>query len=323
MTNTHPPEQTHTVITHSAVSHPSNLQRITVIRKARFSAAHFLRLPTLSDDENYQRFGPSSNPLAHGHNYDLDVAVSGSVNTETGMVVNLKGLKRIIYEEILTDLDFKNLNHQVPFFKNRLTTLENLAVYLWAQLQERFLPMSLMLQHLKIAESHDLFVEFSGGKEYHRMQQTTEPSVETSDTRQTHGWVYLTRVYDFPASHRLYNPDWSDDKNEKVFQKCNNPNGHGHNYGLEVTVKGMLDEDEGMIVDIYQLDKIVQTTLLDHVDHKNLNIDVPFLNALIPTAENIVWAFWQELKEEIPGTAQLARLRLIETQNNIAEYYGP
>ena len=137
--------------------------RITVIRKARFAAAHFLCLSELSDEENFKRFGPSSNAFAHGHNYEVDVQVAGPVLPETGMVVNLKDLKVILNEEVVAPLDFKNLNLQVPFFENRLTTLENLCQYLWNRLKPRIDSLSLELVGLKIAESDDLYVEYFGG----------------------------------------------------------------------------------------------------------------------------------------------------------------
>jgi 6-pyruvoyltetrahydropterin/6-carboxytetrahydropterin synthase len=139
--------------------------RITVIRKARFAAAHFLRLPELSDEQNFQRFGPSSNSLAHGHNYEVDVQVAGPVAPETGMVVNLKDLKALLKEEVVTPLDFKNLNLQIPFFQDRLTTLENLAQYLWEHLKPKLDALSLELVGLKVTESDDLYVEYFGGAE--------------------------------------------------------------------------------------------------------------------------------------------------------------
>jgi 6-pyruvoyltetrahydropterin/6-carboxytetrahydropterin synthase len=142
--------------------------RITVIRKARFASAHFLRLAELSDEENFQRFGPSSNAFAHGHNYEVDVHVAGPVVPETGMVVNLKDLKQILYQEVVTPLDFKNLNLQVDFFQDRLTTLENLAQFLWGRLKPRLDALSLELVGLKIAESEDLYVEYYGGGELPR-----------------------------------------------------------------------------------------------------------------------------------------------------------
>jgi 6-pyruvoyltetrahydropterin/6-carboxytetrahydropterin synthase len=145
-----------------------NSTRVTVVRKIRFAAAHFLRLPELSDEENFQRFGPSSNALAHGHNYEIEVSVSGPVEPETGMVINLKDLKVILNEEVVAPLDFKNLNLQVDFFKNRLTTLENLSIYIWERLQPRLASMSLELTGLKTIESDDLYVEYYGGADFRR-----------------------------------------------------------------------------------------------------------------------------------------------------------
>jgi 6-pyruvoyltetrahydropterin/6-carboxytetrahydropterin synthase len=141
-------------------------------------------------------------------------------------------------------------------------------------------------------------------------------------TKNQRNWLFLTRKYDFPASHRLFNPAWSDEENERFFRQCNNPNGHGHNYELEVTVKGEPDPRLGMVVDIYELDQIVKRVVLDKVDHKNLNVDVDFMQGLIPTAENIVVAIWKEIAPHIPAPANLARLRLVETRNNMAEYRG-
>jgi 6-pyruvoyltetrahydropterin/6-carboxytetrahydropterin synthase len=136
------------------------------------------------------------------------------------------------------------------------------------------------------------------------------------------GLMFLTRKYEFPASHRLHNPVLSDEENARIFRQCNNPNGHGHNYELEVTVKGVPDARLGMVVDLYALDQVVKRVILERVDHKNLNLDVDFLQDVIPTGENIVRAIWQELSPHVPEPAQLARLRLIETRNNAVEYWG-
>lgn len=134
--------------------------------------------------------------------------------------------------------------------------------------------------------------------------------------------IYLTRKYDFCASHRLYHPDFSDAKNFEIFRECSNANGHGHNYELEVTVGGESDPETGMVVDMLALDAVVQSHLLDKVDHKHMNLDVDFLAGKIPTAEVMVQAFWQELVPYIPGTAKLIRMRLLETKKNFAEYRG-
>jgi 6-pyruvoyltetrahydropterin/6-carboxytetrahydropterin synthase len=340
-------------------NHPGNW--LTVARKARFAAAHFLSLPELSDAENFRRFGPSSNTLAHGHNYELEVFVSGPLDVDTGMVVNLKDLKAILNDMVVTPLDFKNLNRQVPFFENRLTTLENMAQLLWLSLQPRLEALSLELSGLKALESHDLYVEYYGGapepfappntaswfaetnfaetkhlsdnktNSTHSGNQAAERGSATMNENNTTpeipfeasaGLVYFTRGYDFPAGHRLHNPEWSDEKNQQVFRRCNNPNGHGHNYSLEVTVVGTPEPRMGMVVDLHALDMTVQRVILDRVDHCNFNVDVDFMQGIIPTAENIVRAFWKELAPQIPSPARLARLRLVETPNNAAEYRG-
>lgn len=134
--------------------------------------------------------------------------------------------------------------------------------------------------------------------------------------------LYLTRKYEFCASHRLFNPMFSDEENTRIFRECASPNGHGHNYELEVTVQGSPADRTGMIVDMWQLDQIVQQHLLKKVDHKHLNLDVEFLRDVIPTAENIVYACWRQLAPHIPPEARLSRLRLLETRNNFAEYRG-
>src|SRR5512145_1545727 len=111
--------------------------------------------------------------------------------------------------------------------------------------------------------------------------------------------VYITRKSHFSAAHRLYNPAWSDRKNNEVFGKCNNPNGHGHNYEVEVTVGGAPPSDTGMVMDLKKLADLVDQELIEKVDHKNLNVDVDFLRGMIPTAENIAIAFWRILEPKI------------------------
>lgn len=134
--------------------------------------------------------------------------------------------------------------------------------------------------------------------------------------------IYFTRRYDFCATHRLYNPDFSDEENCEIFRECNNPNGHGHNYELFVTVTGEPDPKTGMVVDLWALDEVVRRVILDRVDHRNLNLDVDFMAGHIPTAENIVRLIWDELSPHIPEPAVLDKLLLIETRNNSAEYRG-
>jgi len=133
--------------------------------------------------------------------------------------------------------------------------------------------------------------------------------------------VYVTRRATFSASHRLYNPNLSEEKNFEVFGKCANPNGHGHNYVLEVTVGGEPNSETGYVIDLSKLKLIIKQEILDKVDHKHLNHDVEFLRGVIPTAENIVKAFWAILDPRVPE-GKLVSLRLHETENNIVEYRG-
>lgn len=133
--------------------------------------------------------------------------------------------------------------------------------------------------------------------------------------------VYVTRREIFSASHRLFNPFLSEEENNSLFGKCNNPNGHGHNYTLEVTICGEVNPKTGYLIDLKLLKQIIIDNVINKVDHKNLNIDVDFLAGKIPTAENIAIAVWDELENKIPN-GKLYSIRLLETENNYIEYKG-
>ena len=133
--------------------------------------------------------------------------------------------------------------------------------------------------------------------------------------------VTVTRRLRFNAAHRVHNPALSDDENRALFGKCNNPNWHGHNYVLEVSVEGEVDPRTGYVVDLGVLARVVEREVVDHVDPRTLNLDVAFMRDVIPTSENIVVRCWQVLAPHVvPG--RLARLRLWETENNYVEYEG-
>ncbi len=133
--------------------------------------------------------------------------------------------------------------------------------------------------------------------------------------------VYLTRKEHFCASHRLYNPKFSDQENLALYGKCAYANGHGHNYEIEVTVAGEPDIETGMIMDLKKLADIIDREILEKVDHKHLNFDVDFLKGVIPTAENIAMIFWNILTPKITA-GKLYSVKVYETQNNFAEYKG-
>jgi 6-pyruvoyltetrahydropterin/6-carboxytetrahydropterin synthase len=133
--------------------------------------------------------------------------------------------------------------------------------------------------------------------------------------------VTVTRRLMFNAAHRVHNPDLPDAENERLFGKCNNPNWHGHNYTLDVSVRGPIDPRTGYVIDLGALKQLVRERVVDRIDHKNLNLDVPFMKGIIPTSENIITAMWRELEPAVrPG--RLVRLVLWETANNYVEYTG-
>ena len=133
--------------------------------------------------------------------------------------------------------------------------------------------------------------------------------------------LYVTRREVFSASHRLFNKELSEEENQNIFGKCNNPNGHGHNYVLEVVVAGDVDPKTGYVIDLKLLKKIIRENVIYKVDHKNLNMDVDFLKDKIPTAENIALGVWDQLKDKIPS-GKLYSVKLYETENNYVEYKG-
>lgn len=135
--------------------------------------------------------------------------------------------------------------------------------------------------------------------------------------------VFITRRERFNAAHRLFRKDWNDEKNEAVFGKCSNPNWHGHNYELFVTIKGEVNPEVGYLVDLKELGNLIRSLVIDKVDHRNLNIEVDFMQGLIASTENIAIAIWNELDEPVKKLgAALHCVRLCETENNYVEYFG-
>lgn len=134
--------------------------------------------------------------------------------------------------------------------------------------------------------------------------------------------VRITNRTHFSAAHRLHNEARDADWNRQVFDKCNNPHGHGHTYGLEVTVEGPVQDETGWVIDFKELKRIVAEKVVRKCDTRNLNVDVPFLAGVNPTAENLAVKFWEELAGEV-APARLVRIVLHETERNKAIYTGP
>ncbi len=135
--------------------------------------------------------------------------------------------------------------------------------------------------------------------------------------------IYVTRKEHFNAAHRVYRPDWTEEQNKEVFGKCANPNWHGHNYDIYVTVKGEPKADTGFVMDIKKLSNLIKDEVVERFDHKNLNLDVDVLKDVIPSTENVAIAIWKLLQAKIQAHGcNLHCIKLFETERNYVEYYG-
>ncbi len=135
--------------------------------------------------------------------------------------------------------------------------------------------------------------------------------------------VFVTRKERFNAAHKLFNPEWNDAKNMEVFGKCSNPNWHGHNYELFVTVKGSPDPVTGFVMDLKKLSAILKISVIDKLDHRNVNLDVDFMKGKMPSTEVLAVSIWDEIHSAIEKEGcQLHAVKLYETENNFVEYYG-
>ncbi|HET9947739.1 MAG TPA: 6-carboxytetrahydropterin synthase [Longimicrobiales bacterium] len=135
--------------------------------------------------------------------------------------------------------------------------------------------------------------------------------------------VRATKRLHFSAAHRLHRPEWSDERNLEVFGPCANPNWHGHNYEVDVTVEGPVDPETGFVVDLKRLKELVERHVIDDVDHRNLNTEVPWLDGIIPSTENVAVAIWNRLADRLPEGVRLVSVLLRETPRNWVEYTGP
>jgi 6-pyruvoyltetrahydropterin/6-carboxytetrahydropterin synthase len=134
--------------------------------------------------------------------------------------------------------------------------------------------------------------------------------------------IFLTRHEHFNAAHKLYNPNWSEEKNTEVFGKCANANWHGHNYELMVTIKGEVNKDTGFLMDAKKLSDILQTYVCEKLDHRNLNMDVDFMAGKLASTENLVIAIWEQIVPHLPENVYLHCVKLYETPRICVEYFG-
>lgn len=268
-----------------------------------FSAAHAYWLPDKNEAENRALFGRWASRWGHGHNYILEVAVTGKIDPVDGMVVNLTEIDAILKREIVCLLQERHLSYDVPELSGVVPTLENLTRFIVERFESAFVHPNARLTRATLWETPTLWTTW---------EKEREKEIA----------MVLTRKLDFAASHRLHAPGLSDAENEKVFGKCNNPRGHGHNYGVEVSVSGSPDPLTGMLVDLEKLDAVLEREVMQRFDHKNLNDDVPELAGVNPTTENLTLAIWDVLKERIPAPARLYKVVVQETERNFFEYDG-
>ena len=284
-----------------AGEHPHGRGRPCLItRRASFSASHRYWLPELNEAENRSRFGACSFEPGHGHNYELIVAMGGGLDAD-GIVLNLSEVKHAIREQVTAQLDFRSLNQAWPEFdlsrsEGMLPTTEALALAIWRRLAPH-----LPLMGLRVYETNKLWADVLGD------------SMEAFLTIQTH----------FAAAHRLARPELSPEENDAIYGKCARPHGHGHNYLLEVSVRGAIDPRTGMVCDLAALQALVDELVVEPFDHTFLNKDVAHFASTVPTAENIALHIADLLSAPIAGIgASLHKVRLQESPNNAAEVFA-
>ncbi|WP_069790031.1 6-carboxytetrahydropterin synthase [Cyanobacterium sp. IPPAS B-1200] len=265
-----------------------------VNRRAKFSASHRYWLPELSEQENQERFGLNSRFPGHGHNYVLFVSLIGELD-QYGMVQNLSNVKKVIKNEVTGQLDYGYLNDVWAEFQETLPTTENIARVIWQRLAPH-----LPLTDIQLYEHPQLWVNYQG------------KDMEATLSIQTH----------FSAAHRLASNQLSYEENLEIYGKCARPNGHGHNYHLEVSVTGNMDARTGMIVDLGALQNVIDEYVVEPFDHTFLNKDIAHFADTVPTAENIAFYIATLLKEPVSKLGvELEKIKLIESPNNSCEIF--
>lgn len=275
-----------------------------ITRRACFSASHCYRLPELDGPENTARFGLCSLEPGHGHNYELVVAMAGPLDAD-GMVLNLSDVKHAIRREVIEPLNFHCLNGCWPEFdlsrpEGCLPTTEALALAIRTRLI-RHLPVVA----IRLYEHPDLWADVLSG-----------PTIDPME-------AFLSLRTHFAAAHRLAREELSQAENEAIYGKCARVHGHGHNYLLEVTVRGVIDARTGMVCDLAAVQQLVQDLVVERFDHTFLNKDVAYFASCVPTAENIALHIADLLNGPIAALgARLHKVRLQESPNNAAEVFA-
>ena len=249
-----------------------------------FSAARRTYSPNLSEEENFKIFGQAASPSGHVHNYRVKITMGGELNQDNGLLLPLPMAAEVI-SILRSELDHKNLNTDVHGLKGLPMTTEILANYIW-QKMEKELPV----KRIRLYEKSDFFVEYHG-----------------------HDSFFMGIENKFQAAHRLHSPQLSEQENKDVYGKCNNPNGHGHQYRVECTIGSRLDEKSGTLYNLVELNRMLVSTLAEW-GYKHLELETADFKEEPSTGENIIHALWSKLEEKLGE--KLHRLRIWETPNN-------
>jgi 6-pyruvoyltetrahydropterin/6-carboxytetrahydropterin synthase len=276
---------------------------LTLTRKVTFTAGHVYRGGGLSEARLRELFGPAAEPSGHGHNYVLELSVQGKVDTVSGMVINIKDVDAML-KQLLSQIDHRMINEVLPEFFDAVPTTEKFAQALWTRIPDRM--ESAVCVALRLEEHPGMYVEVF--KEDMTM-------------------VHLTRSMEFSAAHRLHTDQLNPEENRRLYGKCNNANGHGHNYVVDVTVVGIPDPVTGIVIDLGLFEKLLEDEIEARFDHKHLNLDTDFFKERVPTAENIAVVIWNVLNDKVAfcregGAVKLYRVRLIETDRSWFDYFG-
>ena len=262
------------------------MSKATLTKRLEFCSSHRYHNPKWDDEKNREIFGPCNNPNTHGHNYLLEVTLSGEIDSVTGMIINLYDLKQYLWE-VLIEFDHKNLNMDTPYFDNRIPTTENLGRTLWEVLGKH--PQLPTLDQIRLYEDETLYADVTAallGK------AQSSPGLPHAD---------ITRCYNFSAA-------------------VDSLLGHttGHNYSLEITVTGPIADDTGQVVNLQDLDDLIHTKIINRFDGKNLSLDPDFKNSP-PTEGHLAQAIWEALAENsLQGT--IAAVTVSEHPNTAVTY---
>lgn len=271
------------------------MAEVLLTKRIEFAAAHRYHRDTWDETRNRAVFGACNNDPGHGHNYLLEVTVSGRVDERTGMVVNLYDLKRVL-EQVLEEFDHKHLNRDTPYFQHLIPTTENFAGVLWDRLAA--FPQIGRLVKVRLFEDEDLFAEVTSVGGLKR--------------------ACLTRQYHFSAAHRVPAVRRGGAAAARLSGLCDGSGVHGHTYALRITLLGDADHETGMIVDIPTLDRVVRERVLQRVDQQDLSED-PGFSGRVPTGENLARLIWGLLDKSVPG-GHLARVGLLQARDASVEY---